>query len=138
MEINYIFPCQIRIRYSDTDKMGYCYYGNYASFLEVGRVEALRSLGMSYKSIEESGMMMPVLELKINYLAPALYDDLLTINTMVTKIEGTRIYFNYEIFNELGKKLIDAHTILVFVNANTRKPIAPSKEFINTLRHAIQ
>jgi acyl-CoA thioester hydrolase len=138
MEINYAFPYQIRVRYSDTDKMGYCYYGNYASFLEIGRVEALRSLGLSYKTMEESGVMMPVLELKVKYLAPALYDDLLTIQTIVTKIEGTRIYFDYEIFNEKGKKLVIAHTVLVFVNANTMRPTAPSEEFINILRHAIQ
>lgn len=138
MEINYAFPCQIRVRYSDTDKMGYCYYGNYPSFLEVGRVEALRSLGMSYKSMEESGVMMPVLDLKIKYLAPAFYDDLLTIQTIVTKIEGTRIYFDYEIFNEEGKKLVIAHTVLVFVNANTMRPTSPPESFINTLRHAIQ
>jgi len=130
MEINFNYIHSIRVRYGETDKMGYCYYGNYASFLEVGRVEALRSKGISYRSLEENGVMMPVLEFSIKYFLPAKYDDLLFVHTTVTKIEGTRIYFDYEIFNESDKKIVVAQTTLVFVNAETMKPIPPPKEFI--------
>ena len=131
MEINFKHINTLRVRYSETDKMGYCYYGNYASFLEVGRVEAMRSRGVSYRSFEENGVMMPVLEFSIKYFLPAKYDDLLFIHTIITKIEGTRIYFEYEIFNETDKKIIAAQTTLVFVSANTMKPIPAPKEFLD-------
>jgi acyl-CoA thioester hydrolase len=124
MEINYSFTYQLRVRYSETDKMGYCYYGNYASYLEVGRVETMRSLGVSYKSMEDEGVMLPVLDFSIKYLLPAKYDDLLSVKTIITKIEGTRIYFDYEIYNEENQKLIIAQTCLVFVGVKTMKPIA--------------
>lgn len=123
MEINYSFTYQLRVRYSETDKMGYCYYGNYASYLEVGRVETMRSLGVSYKSMEDEGVMLPVLDFSIKYLRPAKYDDLSSVKTIITKIEGTRIYFDYEIHNEENQKLIIAQTCLVFVGVNTMKPI---------------
>jgi acyl-CoA thioester hydrolase len=131
MEINFKHINTIRVRYSETDKMGYCYYGNYAAFLEVGRVEALRSKGVSYRSLEENGVMMPVLEFTIKYFLPAKYDDLLFVHTMITKIEGTRIYFEYEILNEADKKIIAAQTTLVFVSAVTMKPISAPKEFLD-------
>ena len=124
MEINYSFTYQLRVRYSETDRMGYCYYGNYASYLEVGRVETMRSLGVSYKSMEDEGVMLPVLDFSIKYLLPAKYDDLLSVKTIITKIEGTRIYFDYEIYNEENQKLIIAQTCLVFVGVKTMKPIA--------------
>ena len=111
--------------------MCYCYYGNYASFLEVGRVEALRSKGVSYRSLEENGVMMPVLEFTIKYFLPAKYDDLLFVHTTITKVEGTRIYFEYEIFNEADKKLVAAQTTLVFVSASTMKPIPAPQEFLD-------
>jgi acyl-CoA thioester hydrolase len=130
MEINFTSSHSLRVRYSETDKMGYCYYGNYASFLEVGRVEALRSKGVSYRSLEENGVMLPVLEFSIKYLLPAKYDDLLFVRTTITKIEGTRIYFTYEIFNETNKKIISAQTTLVFVNSITMKPIPAPSDFI--------
>jgi acyl-CoA thioester hydrolase len=88
MKIPFINTTEIRVRYGETDQMGYCYYGNYAQYFEVGRVETLRSLGMSYKSLEENGIMLPVLDFSINYNKPALYDDLLTIETTIVKIEG--------------------------------------------------
>lgn len=80
----------IRVRYSETDQMGYVYYGNYAQYLEVGRVEWLRNLGISYKSLEEMGIMMPVINLQLTYLKPAKYDDLLSLNTCLTKKPGVK------------------------------------------------
>jgi acyl-CoA thioester hydrolase len=115
---------QIRVRYSETDQMGYVYYGNYGAYFEVARTEAFRSLGINYKEMELSGMMMPVLEMKTKYLKPARYDDLLTIRMMLpTKPKGTRITFVYEVLNEAGDLLTQGETTLVFVDMNTSRPI---------------
>ena len=76
---------QLRVRYGETDQMGYCYYGNYAQYFEVGRVETLRSLGLSYKQLENEGFMLPVSEFSVKYKSPAFYDDLLSIETTITE-----------------------------------------------------
>lgn len=123
------FSCstQIRVRYSETDQMGVVYYGNYAAFYEVGRVEAMRKLGVSYRLMEESGIMMPVLELFTKYIRPAKYDDLLTITTYIKEVPTTRVRFDYEIHNEAGTLLNYGHTVLVFVDMVKNKPVmAPS------------
>ena len=90
---------QFRVRYSETDQMGYVYYGNYAQYFEVGRVEWLRNLGFSYKTMENEGVMLPVINLQINYLKPAKYDNLLTLRTTLVKKPVVRIEFSYELFN---------------------------------------
>lgn len=113
---------QIRVRYADTDQMGYVYYGNYATYYEVGRVESLRALGLTYKELEKMGVMMPVLENKSKYLSPARYDDLLTVKTTIKEKPGVRISFHYEIFNETNKLIHIGETLLVFVNMKTGKP----------------
>jgi acyl-CoA thioester hydrolase len=118
------FTTQIRVRYADTDQMGYVYYGNYARYFEIGRVEALRSLGISYKALEENGIMMPVLENYSKYLKPAFYDNLLNLKVMVKEIPGTRIRFEYEITNEEGILIHIGHTVLVFVSAETKKVVS--------------
>lgn len=113
---------QVRVRYAETDQMGYVYYGNYAAYYEVGRVESLRSLGLSYKELEEQGVMMPVLENKSKYLAPAKYDELLTIKTIIKKKPAVRIQFDYEIYNESDKLIHIGETVLVFVDMKTGRP----------------
>ena len=116
---------QIRVRYSETDQMGYVYYGNFATYYEVARTEAFRKLGISYKEMEEDGMIMPVLEMRTKYIRPARYDDLLTIKVQVkNKPHGTRIIFHYEVLNEAEELLNVGETTLVFVNAKTGRPIA--------------
>lgn len=112
----------IRVRYGETDKMSYVYYGNYASYFEVARVEALRSLGMSYRRMEEEGILLPVLEYKVKYFKPALYDDLLRVRTVIPVMPSVRIQFQYEIFNEEGLKLTEAETTLVFIDRHLGKP----------------
>lgn len=124
---------QIRVRYGETDQMGYCYYGNYAQYFEVGRVEALRSIGVSYKDLENQGVMLPVSEFSVKYFSPAYYDDDLKVITYVTKVEGARIYFEYEIFNEAEKLLAKAHTTLVFVNKSNMRPTSPPQTFLDLL-----
>jgi acyl-CoA thioester hydrolase len=119
----YHFETSIRVRYAETDQMGYVYYGNYATYYEVTRVEALRSLGISYKILEENGVLMPVLENWSKYIRPAKYDDLLTIKLILKEMPGMRITFEYEVFNE-DKKLINlGSTTLVFLDKLSGKPI---------------
>ena len=91
MDIQFIQKTSLRVRYGETDQMGYCYYGNYAQYFEVGRVEALRSFGMSYKDMENSGVMLPVSEFNVRYFAPAYYDDLLLITTKITALKGLMV-----------------------------------------------
>lgn len=124
---------QIRVRYGETDQMGYCYYGNYAQYFEVGRVEALRSIGVSYKDLENQGVMLPVSEYSVKYFSPAYYDDNLKVITYVTKVEGARIYFDYEIMNESDQLIAKAHTTLVFVNKSNMRPTSPPKTFLDLL-----
>ena len=126
--------CQIRIRYSETDQMGYCYYGNYAQFFEIGRVETLRAIGLSYKLLENQGIMLPVLDLNIKYLKPALYDDLIRIQTSINKIPTVRIEFDYEIFNEANELLTTGSTSLVFINSKTMKPMKAPAELIEKIK----
>jgi acyl-CoA thioester hydrolase len=118
------FTTQIRVRYADTDQMGFVYYGNYARYFEIGRVEALRSLGISYKALEEKGIMMPVLENYSKYIKPALYDNLLSIRVMIKEIPGTRIRFDYEITNEEGILIHLGYTVLVFISAENKRVIS--------------
>ena len=127
----YISEVRIRTRYAETDQMGYIYYGHYAQYFEVARVEALRNLGMSYKELELRGIMMPVISYNINFLKPALYDENLNIVTKISEMPGVRIKFDYETYNEKGELLNSASTTLVFVNKERNKPCQPPKEFID-------
>ncbi|WP_442794667.1 acyl-CoA thioesterase [Pelobium manganitolerans] len=123
------FETKIRVRYADTDQMGYMYYGNYAAVYEVARTEMLRSLGMTYRSMEEEGVMMPVLELKCKYIKPALYDDEITVKVVISEKPGVRIVFTYELFNQDGVLINLGETTLVFVNIQKNKPCLPPKNF---------
>ena len=109
--------------------MGYCYYGNYAQYFEVGRVETLRKLGMSYKELEDNGYMLPVSEMNVKYKAPALYDDNLMITTTIEETKGARIYFSYTIHNSKGELISEATTTLVFVLKETMRPTPPPSSF---------
>ncbi|MCA0932326.1 acyl-CoA thioesterase [Lutimonas saemankumensis] len=124
---------KLRVRYGETDQMGYVYYGNYAQFFEVGRVEWLRALGVSYKSLEESGIMLPVRELNINYLKPAKYDDLLTITTILSKKPLVKIEFDFEVQNEKKELLTTGYASLVFMDMQKSKPIKAPKELLDQI-----
>jgi acyl-CoA thioester hydrolase len=103
--------------------MGVVYYGNYAQYLEIGRVEWLRSLGFSYKSMEESGIMLPVISLQIDFKKPATYDEQITVITKLKKLPSVKIEFDFEIWNEQDQLLISANTVLVFMDMKTKRPI---------------
>lgn len=113
----------VRVRYGETDPMKYVYYGNYAEYLELGRVELFRSIGMSYDEIENYGIWLPVSEYKIKYLKPARYDQLLTIKTTVKNKPGVRIEFDYEIYNPEGEMITTASTTLFFLDSEKNKII---------------
>tara|TARA_Y100001978_G_scaffold55756_1_gene50133 strand:- start:337 stop:744 length:408 start_codon:yes stop_codon:yes gene_type:complete len=125
---------KIRVRYAETDQMGYCYYGNYAQYFEVARVEALRSLGVTYKSMEENGIWLPVVDFSIKYLQPAYYDEELTILTNVVKEPTIRIFFTYETYNEKKEKINFGETSLVFLNKKLKKPVNCPKNLREKLK----
>ncbi|MEE4197370.1 MAG: thioesterase family protein [Bacteroidales bacterium] len=130
----FTYETKLRVRYGETDKMGYVYYGNYPLYYEVGRTELMRSLGFSYKTIEEMGIMLPVRSLEVKYYKPAVYDDHLTIKTIIKELPKARITFYYQIFNENEELLNQGLTTLVFVDESTRKPRRAPLELIEQLR----
>ena len=112
-----------RVRYAETDQMGVVYHGNYAQYLEMGRVEWLRSFGISYKKMEENGIMLPVISLAMNFKKSAVYDDLITVMTRLKSTPSVRIEFDYEIYNEADEILVQANTVLVFMDRVKNKPV---------------
>lgn len=126
---------KVRIRYSETDQMGYVYYGNYARFYEIGRTEMMRSLGIHYRAMEEQGIMMPVISMEARYLRPARYDDLIEIKTRIRKVNDKEIVFETTIFNE-GDQLLNRGVVkLCFLNKNTQQRIATPSFIINTIQN---
>ena len=123
----------IRVRYAETDQMGFVYYGQYASYLEVGRVEALRTLGIRYSSLEESGILMPVTDYHIRYKKPARYDELLLIETRIETLPQSRIVFHYSMFNEAKELINTAETELVFIRSTDNKPMRVPSLIIEAL-----
>lgn len=116
---------QIRIHYALTDQMGVVYHGHYAQFYEIGRTEALRSLGLTYKEVETMGVIMPVTEIHSKFLRPALYDDLITVVTTVKELPlHHKIIFHSEIYNEKNELLNAGDVTLYFMEAKTMKRCA--------------
>ena len=130
----YTFDTYIRVRYGETDKMGYLYYGNYAQYYEVGRVETIRSLGFSYKEMEDGGIMLPVLDLKIKFIKPAFYDELLCVRTIIPHIPSVRMLFHYEVMNEQKELINKGETTLVFFDMNRKKPMSAPDYIVENLK----
>ena len=124
---------QIRVRYGETDQMGAVYHGNYALYLEMGRIEWLRKLGISYKKMEEEGIMLPVVSLTINYKKSAGYDDVINVKTQLKNKPTAKIEFEYEITNESGEILTTASTILVFVDMKTNRPTRAPQNILDLI-----
>lgn len=126
---------QIRVRYGETDQMGYLYYGNYAQYYEVGRAEMIRSLGLTYRDLEvEHSVMMPVMSLNMRFVRPALYDELLTVTTTLRKLPERTITFHHEIFNEKNKLVNGGSVKLTFIDAKTYKSIDAPEVLVGKLR----
>ena len=129
----YTTETSIRVRYAETDQMQYVYYGNYAMYYEVARVESLRQLGLTYKELEAMGIIMPVLENHSWFTAPALYDELLRVVVTIPEKPTVRIRFHCEIFNEQNKLIHRGETLLAFVNQKTGRPCRPPEAFEKVL-----
>ena len=117
------FNWKLRARYGETDRMGYVYYGNYAEYFEVARVEMLRAAGISYRDLEDKGVLLPVLEYSVKYFQPIYYDEEFIITIRINELPGVRIVFDYETKNEDGKVVNKAQTTLVFVDKKSGKPV---------------
>lgn len=126
---------QVRVRYAETDQMGVVYYGNYAQYFEMGRTEWLRKSGISYKWMEDNGIILPVVDLNVKFKQSARYDDLLTVVTELQNLPTIRIGFNYEIFNEKKELITTGSTTLVFVDKATNKLIKAPRYLIEKLNH---
>ena len=133
----YSFETKIRVRYGETDQMSFVYYGIYAQYYEVGRVELLRSLGVTYKELEEMGFALPVVNLNINYKKPAYYDDELTIRTTIKEVPSAKITFYYEMLNANNELLNIGEVVLVFVNKETGKPCFAPEMVINKFKEKL-
>jgi acyl-CoA thioester hydrolase len=125
---------EVRVRYSETDQMGVVYHGNYIPYFEIGRVEWLRNKGISYKSMEESGIALPIVSMNINYKKSARYDELLTVHTVFKSQTSVKIEFDCAIYNESDELLTTAQFILVFVSLKTGRPTAPSDYILELLK----
>lgn len=124
----------VRVRYAETDQMAVVYHGNYAQYFEMGRVEWLRNMGVSYKWMEDNGIMLPVVSLTMNYKKPARYDDLLTIKTIFKSQTSVKIEFDYEIYNDKRELLTTGYSMLVFVDMKTLRPTIPPSYVLDKIK----
>jgi acyl-CoA thioester hydrolase len=130
----YSFDYQYRVRYADTDQMGFVYYGNYARLYEIGRVEALRALDFRYKDMEDSGVMMPVYENTSRFIAPALYDELLTVRVLIKTMPSARVVFDYEIYNPSNVLIHTGKTTLVFLKSSNNRLTTCPPDLVERLK----
>ena len=117
------------VRYGETDQMGVVHHSNYLRYFEVARLEWLSALGVSYASMEKEGLIMPVIDVKVTYKTPALFDDSLTIYVFLSELPRVKIIFYYEIKNQKDEIVCTGETTLAFLNAKTRKPVRCPEEF---------
>ena len=125
---------KLRVRYGETDRMGYAYYGNYAEYFEVARVEMLRELGMNYKDMEDNGIILPVYTFSVKYFKPAFYDDMLTIKCSIKEMPKARITFYYETFNENNDLLNTGEVTLAFIDKKANRPTPAPQGFIDKIK----
>ncbi len=123
----------VKVRYAETDQMGVVHHGNYPQYLELARIEWIDELGVSYKSMEEEGVMLPVFELNIKYHKPVSFHENLKIETRLRELPNVKIIFDYSIFNEEGELVTSATSVLVFMDSRTRKPIRCPKYILEKL-----
>lgn len=131
----YCHESLIRVRYSETDRMGYLYYGQYPAYFEVSRTDMIRSLGLSYREIEEMGIIMPVRSLRVDYKTPALYDEVLRVKSCLSKLPEIKLDIDYEVYNEQNKLICTGNTVLVFVDAVSRRPKRAPEFFLKAVRN---
>ena len=120
----------IKIRYGETDKMGYVHHSNYPLYLEEARMDLLQKIGMNYKEVEDTGVILPLVSMNFRFYSPLFYDDVITIKTALTRPSGIRLIFDYAIFNQQNKLVCKAETALVFADMRTGKPLKPPNEYL--------
>lgn len=126
----YVNSTSLRVRYAETDQMGVVYNGNYPQYFEVARTEALRSLGLTYRSMEEKGILLPVRKMEIHFKKPARYDDLIEIETIIRERPSRQLVFHHRILNEDKEVLTTARLELVFLDHQSQRPCQPPEEFL--------
>ncbi len=129
----YTNETQIRVRYCETDRMGYLHHGHYIDYFEAGRTELLRSLGLTYREMEDNGIILPVINIDVHYMSPAHYDELLTVKTTLKEKPLVKLILGYEIYNDQGTLLCTGNSTLVFTNASTRKPCRTPDYFLEKI-----
>ncbi|CAN5153825.1 thioesterase family protein [soil metagenome] len=125
----------VKVRYAETDQMGVVHHGNYAQYLEIARIDWLNQFGVSYKVMENEGIMLPVYSMNFKFIKPAKFDDLLTIEVRLKEIPFVKIAFDYSIFNEEKELITTASTILVFMDALTKRPMSCPEYILEKLKY---
>ena len=125
----------VKVRYAETDQMGIVHHGNYAEYLEIARLDWLDELGVSYKSLEKEGIMLPVYELNTKFIKPAYFDDILRIETQLKELPRVKIEFSYQVFNQDEELITTAYTILVFMDSETKRPIRCPEYILNKIKN---
>lgn len=134
----YISETKLTTRYGETDQMGVIYHANYITYYEVARTEMIRKLGYPYQTMENEGIMMPIIEVQSKYIKPAYYDEELTIRTTLKEMPSSRITFHYEIYNSQNELLNTGITVLAFMDASTRRPCRPPERLTQVLQKYFQ
>jgi len=128
-----IHQLKFKTRYAETDQMGYIHHSIYAQYFEMGRIEFMHEIGISYKNMEKEGIILPVYSLLVKYFIPLTFDEQITLQTFVKELKGVRLIFGYKILNEKGIKTTEAEVVLVFADAHTGKPIRPPQKYVEKL-----
>jgi acyl-CoA thioester hydrolase len=125
----------IRVRYGETDRMGFLYHGHYATYYEIGRTELMRGLGLTYREMEDSGYLMPVTDLQMKFMAPARYDELITVKTSVPRIPEVRMIVEAQLQNEQGQIINQSEVKLTFIEPGSNKILVAPEMFLQKIRH---
>lgn len=132
------YDAKIRVRYGETDKMGFLYHAHYVDYYDVARTEMMRTLGTSNRELEDRGVMLPVIQVSINYKTPAHYDDLLTVRCTLKELPGVKMRFDYEVYREDGEQINNGHVVLAFMDSETKRACRPPRWFMEYLEPHFQ
>ena len=128
------YKTEIRVRFCETDKMQFLHHAKYLEFFEVARTEMLRYYGLPYKTIEDNGIEMPVMEISIKYKNAAFYDELLTVEASVKEINSPKVHIDYKVIKENGLIAAEGYSVLAFMKTSSKKACRPPDFYINILR----
>lgn len=129
-----IYDHPVRSRYAETDQMGYVYHARYLEYFESARTEFIREAGITYRALEDNGVMMPVMEARLEFIRPVMYDEVVTVRLMIFELPGVRLKTHYKIFGDDGGTRVSGSVILCFMNAKTRRPCRPPEVFVEQMK----